>query len=153
MAKIENRIKKLGLVLPPAPEPMGSYVPWTRRKKLLFISGQLPRKDGKVIYQGRVPAEISLDQAKEGARLAGLNAISVIKAAAKDLDKVAQILRITCWVASSPDFFDQPKVANGASDLMVEVFGEAGKHSRMTTGVIALPGNACFGVDLVVELK
>jgi len=153
MGKIEEKLKELGLELPPAPAPMGSYVPWTKSGKLVFVSGQLPRKDGKIVSVGRVASEISVEQAKDAARLAGLNAISVLKSAASDLDKVRRILRLTCWVASAPDFFDQPKVANGASDLMAEVFGEAGRHSRMTTGVIALPGNACFAIDLVAELK
>jgi enamine deaminase RidA (YjgF/YER057c/UK114 family) len=153
MGKVEERIKASGLSLPEAPTPMGAYVPFTRSGKLILVSGQLPRQEGRIIFQGRVPAEISPEKAKEAARLAGLNAISVLKSAAKELDKVKQILRLTCWVASSPAFFDQPQVANGASDLMVEIFGEAGKHSRMTTGVIALPGNACFAVELLAELK
>jgi len=153
MSKIEERIKNLGLALPEAPAPMGAYVPFTRSGKLIFISGQLPRQEGRIVFQGRVPAEISPERAKESARLAGLNAVSVLKSAVKELDQVKQIVRLTCWVASSPAFFDQPQVANGASDLMVEIFGEAGKHSRMTTGVIALPGNACFAVELVAELK
>jgi len=153
MGKIENRIKELGLTLPEAPLPMGSYLPWTKSGKLVFVSGQLPRREGKIVYQGRVPTEINIEQAKEAAQVAALNAISVLKSALKDLDKVKQILRMTCWVASAPNFFDQPQVANGASDFLVKVFGEAGKHSRMTSGVIALPGNATVGVDLVVAVK
>ncbi len=153
MGKIEDRIEELGLILPETPVPMGSYLPWARSGKLLFISGQLPRREGKVVYQGRVPSEISIEQAKEAAMVAALNAISVMKSALEELDRVKQILRMTCWVASSPNFFDQPQVANGASDFLVKVFGEAGKHSRMTTGVIALPANATVGVDLVVAAR
>jgi len=153
MSKVEDKLKSLGLVLPPAPEPMGAYVPFTKSGKLVFVSGQLPRKDGKVICVGKVGAEVSPEQAKEAAKLCGLNAISVLKAAAGDLDNVKSILRLTCWVASADEFYNQPQVANGASDLMLEVFGEAGKHSRMTTGINVLPGNATVGVDLIAELK
>ncbi len=153
MGKTEERIEKLGLSLPTPPEPMGSYLPWSKMSNLLFISGQLPRQQGKIIYQGKVPSQISIEKAKESARLCALNAISVIKSAILELDKVVQVLRLTCWVASEPDFFDQPLVANGASDLLVEVFEERGKHSRMTTGIISLPGNATVAVDLVVEVE
>jgi len=153
MGKIEERLRELGIKLPEAPIPMGAYVPWTKSGKLVFISGQLPRKEGKIVYQGRVPSETNVEQAKEAAAVSALNAISVLKSAVKDLDKVKQVLRMTCWVASADNFFDQPAVANGASDFLVKVFGEAGKHSRMTTGVNALPGNATVGIDLVVALK
>ena len=153
MGKIEDRIKELGIELPEAPTPMGSYLPWAKAGKLVFVSGQLPRKEGKIVYQGRVPTEIGMELAKEGAEICALNAISVLKAAVGDLDKVKQIVRLTCWVASSPFFFDQPQVANGASDFLVKIFGEAGKHSRMTTGVIALPGNATVGIDLIAAVK
>ena len=153
MGRIEERISELGLKLPEAPAPMGSYLPWTRSGKLVFVSGQLPRQEGKIVYQGRIPTEISAELGKEAAGICALNAVSVLKDAAGDLDKVKQILRMTCWVASSPFFFDQPAIANGASDFLVKVFGEAGKHSRMTTGVIGLPGNATVAVDLVAALK
>jgi enamine deaminase RidA (YjgF/YER057c/UK114 family) len=153
MSKAEDKIKELGLVLPPAPEPMGAYVPFTKSGKMVFVSGQLPRKDGKVICAGKVSSGVSIEKAQEAAKLCGLNALSVLKAAAGDLDRVKQILRLTCWVASDAGFFDQPKVANGASDLMLAALGEAGKHSRMTTGVNVLPGDATVAVDLIAELK
>ncbi len=153
MGRVEETIKELGLELPEAPKPMGSYLPWAKSGKLVFISGQLPRKEGKIVYQGRVPTEISLELGKQAAAICALNAVSVLKDAAGELDKVKQIVRLTCWVASSPFFFDQPQIANGASDLLVKIFGEAGKHSRMTTGVIGLPGNATVAVDLVVALR
>jgi enamine deaminase RidA (YjgF/YER057c/UK114 family) len=153
MSKAEDKLKEMGLVLPPAPEPMGAYVPFTRSGKIIYVSGQLPRKDGKIICTGKVSSGVTLDHAQDAAKLCGLNALSVLKAAAGDLDNVKQILRLTCWVASDAGFFDQPKVANGASDLILAVLGEAGKHSRMTTGVNVLPGDATVGVDLIAELK
>ena len=153
MGKIEERLKELGLSLPPAPSPMGSYLPWTRIGNIVFISGQLPRRGDELIYKGKIPSQLSIEQGIEASRLCALNAISVLKSAIVELDKVEQILRLTCWVASDADFFDQPQIANGASDLLVEVFGERGKHSRMTTGVIALPANAPVAVDLVVAVE
>ena len=153
MGKIEERLKELGLSLPPAPSPMGSYLPWTRVGNIVFISGQLPRRGNELVYKGKISSQLSIEQGIEASKLCALNAISVLKSAIVELDKVEQILRLTCWVASDPDFFDQPKIANGASDLLVEVFGERGKHSRMTTGVIALPANAPVAVDLVVAVE
>jgi len=153
MSKAEDKIKELGLVLPAAPEPMGAYVPFAKSGKIVFVSGQLPRQDGKIICTGKVGSGVSIEKAQEAAKLCGLNALSVLKAASGDLDHIKQILRLTCWVASDASFFDQPKVANGASDLMLAVLGDAGKHSRMTTGVNVLPGDATVGVDLIAELK
>jgi enamine deaminase RidA (YjgF/YER057c/UK114 family) len=153
MGKVEKRIAELGLELPPAPTPLAAYAPFAKSNKLVFVSGQLPRKDGKIICTGRVGAEVSLEQGKEAARLCALNAVSVLKAAAGNLDKVRKILRLTCWVASAEDFYDHPKVADGASDLMVGIFGEAGKHARMSTGVNVLPGNAAVAIDLIAELR
>jgi len=153
MGKREERLKERGIELPAAPTPMGAYLPWSRAGALLFVSGQLPRLAGTIVHTGRVPTEISLEAAREAARLAALNAVSVIKSAVGDLDKVKSIVRMTCWVASADTFFDQPEIANGASELLVMVFGEAGRHSRMTTGVNVLPGNASVGVDLVVALE
>ncbi len=153
MGKIEERLKELGLSLPPAPSPMGSYLPWTRVGNIVFISGQLPRRGNELVYKGKISSQLSIEQGIEASKLCALNAISVLKSAIVELDKVEQILRLTCWVASDADFFDQPKIANGASDLLVEVFGERGKHSRMTTGVIALPANAPVAVDLVVAVE
>lgn len=153
MGKREERLKELGIELPAAPTPMGAYLPWARAGSLLFVSGQLPRMGGTIAHKGRVPTDISVEAAREAARVAALNAVSVIKSAVEDLDKVRSIVRMTCWVASADTFFDQPQIADGASELLVTVFGEAGRHSRMTTGVNVLPGNAAVGVDLVVALE
>jgi len=153
MRMVEKRIKELGLELPPVPKPLAAYAPFAKSGRLIFVSGQLPRKEGKIVCTGKVGAGISLDQGKEAARLCALNALSVLKAAAGNLDKVKRILRLTCWVASADDFYDHAKVADGASDLMLAVFREAGKHSRMTAGVNALPGNAAVAIDLIAELK
>ena len=153
MGKVEERIKELGLALPSAPAPIGNYLPWTRSASLVFISGQLPRKDGKIIYLGKVPKELSIDEAKESAKLCLLNALSVLKSAVGELDRVKQVVRLGCFVASEPDFFGQAEIANGASELLVEIFGGKGKHSRITAGVNALPGNASVELDLIVEVE
>lgn len=153
MGKIEQRIKELGLVLPSPPAPVGNYLPWTRAGNLVFISGQLPRIEGKIIYLGKVPKEVSIDDAKESAKLCLLNALSVLKSALGSLDRVKQVVRLNCFIASESDFFAQAEIANGASELLVEIFGERGRHSRVTTGVNVLPGNASVELDLIVEVE
>lgn len=153
MGKVGKRIAELGLVLPEAPKPLAAYEPFVKSGKLVFVSGQLPRKDDKIVFTGKVGSDLSLDQGKDAAKICALNALSILETAAGDLDKVKQILRLTCWVASADDFYEHPRVADGASELLVAVFREAGRHSRMTTGVNTLPGNAAVAIDLIAELK
>jgi enamine deaminase RidA (YjgF/YER057c/UK114 family) len=154
MGNIESALAKLGIVLPPAPKPVASYVPAARSGNLIFVSGQLPSREGKVVFAGAVPGAVTIEQGAEAAKLCAINALAVLKDACKgDLDQVARIVRIGVFVQSADGFDGQPKVANGASDFLVSVFGEAGKHARAAVGVNALPLNAAVEVELVAELR
>jgi enamine deaminase RidA (YjgF/YER057c/UK114 family) len=153
-SKIDETLARLGITLPPAPKPVASYVPYVKSGNLVFISGQLPSKEGKVLFTGAVPTTQSIEQGVEAARLCAINAIAVIKdACGGDLDKVVRIVRLGVFVQSADGFDAQPKVANGASDLMLAVFGEAGRHARAAVGTNALPLNAAVEVELLAEVR
>ncbi|MDA0213928.1 MAG: RidA family protein [Planctomycetota bacterium] len=144
---------KLGLALPVAPKPVASYVPAVRTGKLLFISGQLPFRDGKLIATGKVPSVVSIEMAQECARQCVLNGLAVVAAeCGGTLSQVSRIVRLGVFVACDDGFSDQPKVANGASDLLQQIFGDAGRHARAAVGTNALPLNACIEVEMMVEL-
>lgn len=152
--KIEKRLKELNIVLPPAPAPAANYVPWTLSGKIVFVAGQLPMADGQLRHPGKVGRDVGMDEAKAAARIVALNLIAQVKAAAGgDLDRVARCLKLGAFVQCVDGFADQPQVVNGASDLMVEVFGEAGKHARFAVGVNALPRNAAVEIDAIFELR
>jgi len=154
MPQIDQALERLGITLPPAPKPVASYVPFARSGNLVFISGQLPSREGKVVYAGPVPTTHSIEQGNEAAKLCAINAIAVLKdACGGDLDKVVRIVRLGVFVQSADGFDGQPKVANGASDLMLAVFGEAGRHARAAVGTNALPLNAAVEVELLAEIR
>ncbi|MDH5202600.1 MAG: RidA family protein, partial [Nitrospirota bacterium] len=148
----EERLKKLGIELLEAPTPLGSYIPVVRTGNLVFLSGILPVKQGKLTKQGRVGEDINLDEAREEARTATINALSVLKADIGSLDKVRRCIKITGYVASAPDFTEQPKVLNAASDLLHEIFGEAGRHVRAAVGVNVLPLNSPVEIEFIFEV-
>ncbi|MBI4718744.1 MAG: RidA family protein [Planctomycetes bacterium] len=150
--KPSERLAELGLTLPQVAAPVGSYVPATRCGNLVLTSGQLPFRDGKVVWTGKVPGDVSLAQAAEGASIAMLNALAAAAGAAGGVDRIARVVRVCVYVNSSPGFFEQPKVANGASDLLVRVFGDAGRHARSAVGAAELPLNAAVELELVVEV-
>ena len=149
----EEKIKTLGLELPAAPKPLGAYVPFVRTGNLVYLSGMLPLKDGSLLKTGRVGETVSLEDAVLCARTAAVNALAVLKAAVGSLDMIKQCVKISGYVSSAPDFTDQPKVLNGASELMVEVFGEAGRHARVAVGVNILPMNSPVEVEFIFEVK
>ncbi len=149
----EAALSRLGIALPEAPRPVAAYVPTKRVGNLLYVSGQLPNKDGKAMALGCVPSQVSEEQAAACARQCIINALACVKAAVGSLDKVAQVVRVGVWVASDAGYTGQPKVANGASELLVEVFGEAGKHARAAVGSVALPLGVPVEVELLVEVK
>ena len=152
-ADVEARLARLGLTLPDAPSPAANYVPYAVAGRLVFISGQAPVRDGKYVATGRVGAEVTLEAAQAAARLCGLNILAQVKAAAGgDWSRVKRCVRLCGYVSSAPDFFEQPKVLDGASDLMVAALGDAGRHSRSALGVIALRGNAPVVLDAIFEL-
>jgi enamine deaminase RidA (YjgF/YER057c/UK114 family) len=147
-----ERLAALGLDLPEPPAPVASYVPVVRTGNLLFVSGQIPLRDGALLASGAVPDPVPLETARECARQCALNALAVAADAAGGLDAIRRIVRIGCFVASLPGFTDQPKVANGASDLLAEIFADAGRHARAAVGSVALPLGAPVEVEMIVEL-
>jgi enamine deaminase RidA (YjgF/YER057c/UK114 family) len=147
-----DRLAEIGLTLPPAPAPVASYIPAVRTGSLVFVSGQIPFHDGRLIAEGTVPSRVPVETAIECARRCALNAVAVAAQAAGGLDRIARIVRVGCFVASDPGFTDQPRVANGASDLLIQIFGESGRHARAAVGSIALPRNAPVEVELIAEI-
>lgn len=146
------RIEELGFQLPEVPAPLAAYVNCVRSGNLLFLSGGLPIEgDRKVI--GKVPTDVSPEEAKEGARIAILNRIAVIRDEIGSLDKVKRIVALNAFVNSEPDFYDHPLVVNGASEFLLEVFGDRGKHSRTALGAAALPLNVAVEINMTVEVE
>ena len=151
MSKVEARLAELGITLPAPVAPIANYVPFVQSGNLLHISGQVSLgPDGGIV--GTVGLEIDLATAQRAARQCGINLVAQIKAATGDLDKVKRIVKLGGFVQAGPDFFDIPAVVNGCSDLMVEAFGDAGRHARSAVGVYRLPRNFAVEVDAVVEL-
>jgi enamine deaminase RidA (YjgF/YER057c/UK114 family) len=149
---ILDKLTSLGLALPEVPTPVAAYVNCVRSGNLLFLSGGLPIDgDRKVI--GKVPTDVSVDEAREGARIIILNRLAVIRDATGSLDKVKQVVALNGFVNSEPDFFGHPQVVNGASELLVELFGDKGKHSRTALGAAALPLNVAVEINLIVEVE
>ena len=149
---ILEKISALGLTLPAVPTPIAAYVNCVRSGNLLFLSGGLPI-DGDIKVIGKVPSQVSIDEAKEGARICILNRLAVIRDEIGSLDKVKRIVTLNGFVNSEPDFHGHPQVINGASELLVEIFGEKGKHSRTALGVAALPLNVAVEINLIVEIE
>ena len=148
---IEEKIEELGIKLPVPPTPAGSYVPVVRTGNLLYISGQIPMENGKVVFTGKV-SDDNLETAKKSARMCAINILAQIKREIGDLDKVSKIIRLSGFVNSVPEFSQQPKVINPASDLLFEIFGEKGKHSRVAVGVSSLPLNSMTEIDAIIEV-
>ena len=149
---IDARLAELGITLPEAAAPVASYVPVVVSGGMAFVSGQLPFVDGKLVT-GRLGEDVSLEDGQAAARACGLMILAQLKAALIPLDKVERVVKLGGFVNSTPDFTDQPKVVNGASGLMAEVFGEAGKHARAAVGVPSLPLGAAVEVDAVIALS
>ncbi len=152
MGMIDDKLKELGITLPQAAAPAANYVPFCMTGNLIFISGQLPMKDGNFAYQGKLGSDISQDQGIEAAKLCAINIIAQAKAALDgDLDRVVRIVKLGGFVNATPDFTNHPKVINGASDLMVEVFGDKGRHSRFAMGAGSLPLGVSVEIEAVIE--
>jgi len=151
-ASAEKRLKEMGLVLPPPARPGGAYVPSKRLGNLLYLSGQGPIRDGKPLATGQVGSDVSLSDAIEAARQAAINSLAVIRSAAGSLDRVCQIVQVRGFVNSAPGFYLQPMVMNGASELLVDVFGERGQHVRCALGTSSLPHNIPVEIEMIVEL-
>jgi enamine deaminase RidA (YjgF/YER057c/UK114 family) len=149
---IEQKIESLGIKLPTPPTPAGSYVPAVRTGNLLYISGQIPMEDGKVVFTGKVSDE-NLETAQKSARMCAINILAQLKRELGDLEKVSKIVRISGFVNSVPGFSQHPKVINSASDLFFEIFGEKAKHSRIAVGVASLPLDSMTEIDAIVEVS
>jgi enamine deaminase RidA (YjgF/YER057c/UK114 family) len=150
---VADRLSELGLTLPAAPVPVANYVPARQFGDLVFASGQTPTVDGRLTMRGKLGAEITVEQGQEGARLCALNCLAAVAGLLGDLDRVAAVLKLTGYVASAPGFVDQPAVINGASVLLEQVLGDAGRHARAAIGLAELPGGAPVEVDLVLAVR
>jgi len=148
----EKKLQELGITLPETPPPLGSYIPIVQTGNLLFLSGILPLVKGKLVRQGCVGQDISLDDAREDAKTATINALSVLKSYIGSLDKVKKCVRITGYISSASHFTEQPKVLNAVSDLLFEIFGESGRHARSAVGVNILPLNATLEIEFIFEV-
>ncbi|HBR21646.1 MAG TPA: LysR family transcriptional regulator [Nitrospiraceae bacterium] len=149
----EERLKQLGIELPDAPKPLGSYVPLVRTGNLVFLSGILPLVEGKLTREGRVGEKVTVDEAKEDARTASINALAILKSHLGTLNKIRRCVKITGYVSSAPDFTEQPNVLNAASDFMLEIFGEVGRHARAAVGANVLPLNSPVELEFIFEVS
>ena len=149
---IEEKIKALKITLPNPPTPAGSYIPAVKTGNLLFISGQIPMEEGKVLFTGKV-SDDNLETAQKSAKMCAINLLAQMKRELGDLDKVTRIVRLSGFVNSDPEFYQHPKVINAASDLFFEIFGDKGKHSRIAMGVACLPLNSMTEIDAVIEFS
>ena len=153
MGKIDARLAELGISLPEVVRPVGAYVPAVRSGSYVYVSGQLPLVAGKLVFVGKVGAEVTPEQGKEAARVSGINALAALASVVGSLDKVKRIVKVTGFVASAPGFTAQPGVINGASDLFKDVFGETGQHARSAIGVAELPLGVPVEVELIAEVE
>ncbi len=150
---VEQRLRDMGLQIPDVAAPVAAYIPGVRTGNLLFTSGQLPTVKGELKSAGHVGSEVTPEEAYEAARLACLNCLGVIKAELGDLSRVKQVVKVTGFVSSDPDFTGQPQVVNGVSELLVQLFGERGKHARAAVGMASLPLGASVEVEMIVEFE
>lgn len=154
MAQIEKRLEELGLILPPSPEPRFTYIPCNQTGNLIYLSGQDCRdSNGKLIYEGKLGSDLTIEQGQEAARQTILNCLAVMKGYLGDLDRVVRIVKLLGFVNSAPGFADQPYVMNGASNLLVDVFGENGKHARSAIGTSELPFRTPVEIEIIAEIR
>ncbi|WDT77210.1 MAG: RidA family protein [Candidatus Manganitrophus sp.] len=149
----EKKLQALGFTLPSPPKPVATYVPAVRSGNLLFLSGMIPMVEGKMAMVGKLGKELTVEQGQQAARITLLNALAVIKAELGSLDQVRRIVRIGVHVASAEGFTQQPAVANGASDLLVQIFGDVGRHARLALGAAELPLGAPVELEMIVEIR
>jgi len=150
---IEDKLRQMGVVLPDPPKPVASYVPCVRTANLLFVSGQVPREKGVLRYGGHVGNDRSVEEGQQAARLCALNALSAVKQELGDLGRVRRVVKLTGYVASAAGFTDQPKVVDGASVFLVELFGDRGQHARAAVGVNELPLGSLVELEVIVEVE
>lgn len=153
ISMILHKLKEAGITLPNPPNPAGSYIPVVTTGNLAFVSGQIPIQDGKVKFTGKIPDEQTIESAQEAAKLCIINGLAQLNAFFGTLENITKIIRISGFVNSSPDFTDQPKIINAASDLLFKIFGDNGKHSRIAISAGSLPLNATIEIDMIVEFS
>ncbi|MGD9725140.1 MAG: RidA family protein [Nitrospiraceae bacterium] len=149
----DTRLRELHMELPSPPKPVASYVPAVRSGNLLFLSGVLPFRDGQLTFTGKVGREVTPDQGRDAARTAVLNALAIARQELGALDRIKKMVRMVGHVASAEGFVQQPAVINGASDLLVQIFGEAGRHARVAVGAAELPLNSPVELELIIEIS
>lgn len=150
--EIEARLKALDLALPEAKAAIGSYVPFVHLNGQLLVSGQLPMKDGSIAVTGHLGRDVALEAGQEAARLCALNILAQAKRALGDLDRITQLVRVNGFVSATPEFGEHPKVINGASDLLVDILGDKGRHTRIAVGCSSLPLNAAVEIDAIFAI-
>jgi len=153
VGRVDCKLKEIGLDLPEIPKPVAAYIPAKQSGKLVFTAGQLPMVNGELVSKGLLGQDVDVEEANKAARICTLNALAAIKGVVGDLDRIKQIVRVVGYVASVPTFTQQPAVVNGASELLLEVFGEVGKHARSAVGMAVLPLNASVEIELTVEIE
>lgn len=153
MSIIEEKLSELGIIIPPYNKPMANYVSVQKTGNLLYLSGNGPVVEGKVLFKGKLGKELTLEDGYAASRITAINLISTLKNYLGDLDRIEQIISVHGFVASDVEFYDQPYVIDGASDLMVKVFGEAGKHTRSAIGTNVLPFNTPVEIEMIVQIK
>jgi enamine deaminase RidA (YjgF/YER057c/UK114 family) len=150
---IDEKLKSLNIILPNAPKPAGSYIPVVISNNIAYVSGQIPVKEGKVVFSGKVPTQQSIEEAGKAAKLCAINALAQLKASLGNLDRINKIIRVSGFVNSTPEFDQQPTIINSASDLLFNIFGEKGKHTRIAVGVASLPLESTVEIDMIVEIS
>jgi len=153
LGRIESNLANLGLILPAISKPVAAYIPAKQSGKLVFTAGQLPMVNGELISKGLLGQDVEIEDANKAARICTLNALAAIKGVIGDLDRIKQVVRVVGYVASVPTFTQQPAVVNGASELLLEIFGDSGKHARSAVGMAVLPMNASVEIELTVEVE
>lgn len=153
LMSFETRVKELGIEIPEPPKPVAAYIPGVVADNYIYTSRQIPLVKGELSYKGKLGAELSLEEGYEAARICAVNCLGVIKSLAGSLDKIERIVKVTGFVSSAPGFIDQPKVINGASELLAAIFGEEGRHARSAVGVAELPLGAAVEVEMVVKVS
>ncbi|MEJ2195395.1 MAG: RidA family protein [Ignavibacteriaceae bacterium] len=150
---IEEKIKELGFEVPQTPKPLAAYTPAVQVGDMVYTSGQVPIKEGELKYAGKIGADLTVEEGQKAAEICALNGLSAIKSVINDLEKIEQIIKVTVFVNSATGFTDQPKVANGASEMLTKIFGEAGRHVRSAVGVNELPIDSAVEIEMIVKVK
>ena len=153
MEKIEKKLKSMGIVIPDAPKPIASYVPCVQTGKLVYTSGQGCKKEGIPVYKGKLGKDLTVEEGYEAAKISIINCLAILKGHLGTLGKIKRVVKLLGFVASVPEFVQQPYVINGASDLLIEVFGEKGRHARSAIGTNVLPSNMPVEIEMIVEIE